>query len=87
MNAVVLGGWGNAVLPQQKDFAERRDGCTRFHSTQSGEQTTKLLVQAVVRKELSERVTFTDISLFPWLLGTKLSKEVESATTSALHYD
>lgn len=37
-------------------------------STQSAERI-KLLVQAVVRKELSEAVTFTDVSLFPWLLG------------------
>lgn len=42
-------------------------------------------MQAVVRKELSEMVTCTDISLFSWLLGTKLNKEIESAAASALH--
>lgn len=52
-------------------------------SMQSREQITKLLVQAVVRKKQNETVTFTDISLFPWLLGTKLNKEVESATASS----
>lgn len=56
-----------------------------FPSSMQSAEKIKLLVQAVVRKELSEMVTFTDISLFPWLLGAKLNKRIELVITSALH--
>lgn len=46
-------------------------------SMHSRKQIAKLSVQTVVWKELSRTVAFADISLFLWLLGTKLKKEVE----------
>lgn len=51
----------------------------------SREQITQLVEQAVVRKRASETFAFADISLSPQLLGTKLKKEIESASEPALH--